>query len=69
MKIATLRPCEAGVDPLNYGSVSSVEKRKFTVSAADKSVEILMLQPAGKRPMSAASFLAGNSLEKGEKFV
>lgn len=69
MKIKILKACISEVEPLNCGSVSSVEKRKFTVSAADKSVEILMLQPAGKRPMSAASFLAGNSLEKGEKFV
>lgn len=40
---------------------------KFIVSTGDGSIQILELQPEGKRRMSAAEFLRGNRLEKGTR--
>ncbi|HEV3259231.1 MAG TPA: methionyl-tRNA formyltransferase [Gemmataceae bacterium] len=42
---------------------------RLTVTAGDDTaVEILSLQPAGKRPMSAAEFLRGHPLQPGDRF-
>jgi methionyl-tRNA formyltransferase len=53
-------PGEALVDPTEAG--------RLTVAAGGRSrVEILELQPAGKRRMSAAEFLRGHPLDSGDR--
>jgi methionyl-tRNA formyltransferase len=41
---------------------------RLLVATSDRSLEILQLQPAGKRSMSAAEFLRGNRVHVGERF-
>jgi len=43
-------------------------KDSLLIATGDEPIEILELQPAGKRPMSAAEFLRGNRVAAGEKF-
>lgn len=50
------------------GTVVGVEFNTIRVSAADRVVEILELQPEGKKPMTAASFLRGCSISAGAAF-
>lgn len=47
------------------GVVKSVMRDSFTVGAGDGAIEILELQPEGKRPMYARSFLSGRRLKEG----
>ena len=49
------------------GQVVDVSHR-LLVSTGDGVLEILTLQPAGKRTMTAADFLRGNRVSKGDKF-
>lgn len=48
------------------GTVLSL--KPFTVACKDYAVEILELQPEGKKKMDAQAFLAGNKIEAGQKF-
>jgi methionyl-tRNA formyltransferase len=41
---------------------------RLLISTGDGVLEILTVQPAGKRAMSAADFLRGNRVSKGDKF-
>ncbi len=48
------------------GTVIEADKGGLRVAAGDKTViELLTLQPDGKKPMEAGAFLAGHPLEKG----
>ena len=47
------------------GTVVGTEFNTIRVSAADKVVEILELQPEGKKPMTAASYLRGRPIPTG----
>ena len=67
LKLLSLRVAE-DAEALEPGRVSRVTKKSFSVSAADASVEVLSLQPEGKRVMTSEEFLAGNPLEKGDLF-
>ena len=47
------------------GTIISV--RPLIIACADKSVEIIELQPEGKKKMTAEAFTAGHKLEEGDK--
>jgi methionyl-tRNA formyltransferase len=49
------------------GVVKKVTRDSFTVGAGDGTIEILELQPEGKGPMYARSFMLGRRLEKGTR--
>ena len=49
------------------GAVLSVDNQ-LTLAAGDGSLEIIQLQPAGKRTMSAVEFLRGHAVEVGQHF-
>lgn len=50
------------------GTVLATNER-LVIAAGSGAVEVLEVQPAGKRRMSAAEFLRGNAVEVGERFV
>jgi methionyl-tRNA formyltransferase len=50
------------------GAVQVDTPAKYLIWAGDQPLEILALQPAGKKRMSGAEFLRGHSLEPGERF-
>lgn len=54
--------------PGTPGTVAGTEFNTIRVCAADRVVEILELQPEGKKPMTAASFLRGCSVPLGASF-
>jgi methionyl-tRNA formyltransferase len=49
------------------GTVLQSDTRLF-IATADHPLEVLELQPAGKRSMPAADFLRGHRLSPGERF-
>ena len=50
------------------GTVSNVTKHGFTIRCGEGALNILCLQPEGKKEMSADAFLRGYRVEKGESF-
>lgn len=50
------------------GSVEVVDKKRLLVKTGDGSVELLTVQPEGKRPMSPAEFLNGKAVSTGDRF-
>ena len=50
------------------GTVEVVDKKRLFVKTGDGSVELLSVQPEGKRPMSPAEFLNGKSIRTGDWF-
>lgn len=61
IKIYSSKICESCGKP---GTILSV--KPFVVACADKSVEILELQPEGKKRMDASAFVLGHKLNKGD---
>ncbi len=55
--------CENGGQP---GDIVSVTKKSFAIACGHDAIQIMRLQPEGKKPMDAAAFLAGNKLETGQ---
>lgn len=53
------------VSELKAGSVYQADKKLLVVCGDGKCIEILEIQPSGKKKMDIKSFLAGNKLEKG----
>lgn len=53
------------VSNLKAGSVYQADKKLLVVCGDGKCIEILEIQPSGKKKMDIKSFLAGNKLEKG----
>ena len=51
------------------GSVIEAHADRFTVQTGDGVLRLLMLQRAGKRPVTAREFLAGHPIEPGTRFV
>ena len=47
------------------GTITSVRRDSFAVGTGEGLIEVLELQPEGKRPMSARDFLAGRKILKG----
>ena len=64
VKILTAKPCDGHGQP---GAVASAKKR-LLVGAAQGLVEVVELQPAGKKPMKAVDFLNGYRVRVGEQF-
>lgn len=50
------------------GAVEVVDNKQLFVKTGDGSVELLSIQPEGKRPMSAAEFLNGRRIATGDHF-
>ena len=50
------------------GNSMTVDSAEITVCCGDLAVQIVQLQPDGKRPMSAAEFLRGRKLVTGDRF-
>lgn len=50
---------------LNPGQTQQVDGRML-VKTGDGAIEVLQLQPAGKRPMSSEQFLCGTTIENGQ---
>jgi len=50
------------------GAVEGVDRRKLFVRTGDGSLEILNLQPEGKRPMTPPEFLNGHAISPGDRF-
>lgn len=61
------------VKPINYlhneqpGTIITVNRTSLTVATIDGAVDLLEVQPAGKRKMDIISFLQGTIIEVGEK--
>ena len=51
------------------GSVSILDRKRLLVATGDGTVEIIRVQPEGKRPMPAADFLNGNPVTDNARFV
>lgn len=69
-----LRMLVLEVDPSDHqvdgkpGTVEVVDRKRIFVRTSDGSVELLTIQPEGKRPMTAAQFLNGKSISTGDFF-
>ena len=50
------------------GAVEVVDKKQLFVKTADGCVELISIQPEGKRPMSPAEFLNGRAIATGDCF-
>ena len=48
------------------GTVEVVDRKRLFVKTSDGSVELLYVQPEGKRPMSLAEFLNGKAISTGD---
>lgn len=57
----------AVAEPAAPGTVMETSPR-LVIAAGDGAIEVLELQPAGKRSMSAAEFLRGNRVKAGDQF-
>jgi methionyl-tRNA formyltransferase len=64
------RPEPAGTDGKRQppGTILAVEENSLTVATGDGSISLIDLQPAGKKPMNAASFCCGYRIEAGSRF-
>ena len=51
------------------GTVEVVENKRLFVKTADGSLELLSVQPEGKRPMSPAELLNGKAITTGDRFA
>jgi len=50
------------------GTIEVVDRKRLFVKTQEGSVELLLLQPEGKRPMSPAEFLNGKTITTGDRF-
>jgi methionyl-tRNA formyltransferase len=55
-------------ESLPPGTVVQVTKESLAVASGSGWVNLLKLQPSGKRVMDAAEFLRGNRVQAGERF-
>jgi methionyl-tRNA formyltransferase len=51
------------------GSVAIVDRKRLFIATGEGTVEVLRVQPEGKRAMTAADFLNGNSLTNSARFL
>ncbi len=59
---------KARISPLSGEPGEVVSLNPFTVACGENSVEILELQPEGKKVMDSKAYLAGNKVNIGDKF-
>lgn len=57
-----------GETDYEHGTVSSVDKRSFTIDCGNGRLKILELQMQGKKRLSAEEFLRGSRLRVGDRF-
>lgn len=55
-------------NPGQPGDVLTVDPNEITVRCGQQAVQIVQLQPDGKKPMAAADFLRGRKLVRGDRF-
>lgn len=53
----------------DVGTIEVSDQKQLFVKTGDGAVEVLELQPDGKRAMSTAEFLRGHALRSGDRFV
>ncbi|MEL7498703.1 MAG: methionyl-tRNA formyltransferase [Planctomycetota bacterium] len=51
------------------GHVLSVDKNRLVIATGDGGLELLIIQPAGKKPMPIADFLRGNPPQVDDRFA
>lgn len=56
-------------DTAEPGTVFIVDRKRLFVATGDGSVEVIRVQPQGKRPMTAGEFLNGTPLPDGARFL
>jgi methionyl-tRNA formyltransferase len=67
MLVLAIRPAgDHGSNP-SPGTVASTAEGRLFVRAGDQSVELLEVQPAGKRRMAASEFLRGHAVRSGDR--
>jgi len=66
--ILDIEPLAVAIDG-EPGTVEVLDHKRLVVKTGDGAVEILTLQPEGKRPMAATEFLRGHSIARGDRFV
>lgn len=62
------RPIPAPASPADAGAIYVQEHRLFAACGAETWLEILEMQPEGRKRMSAREFLSGARLKSGERF-
>lgn len=65
LKIFDVLPIDDVDECAEVGTITSVEKDKFTVKCANGTLEIREVQLQGKKRMSVSDFIRGNKLEVG----
>jgi methionyl-tRNA formyltransferase len=63
-RVVPLEPAPSG----RPGDVVAIDPVEITVRCGDRAVQILQLQPDGKRPMPTADYLRGRKLAPGDRF-
>lgn len=68
MLVLAVEPAGVQGPPSPPGTIVAAANGRLFVQARDQAVELLELQPAGKRRMTAAEFLRGHSVRPGDRF-
>jgi methionyl-tRNA formyltransferase len=67
MLVLAIQPAgDRGTNP-SPGTVAATADGRLFVRAGDQAIELLEVQPAGKRKMAAAEFLRGHALRPGDR--
>ena len=64
VRVVPIEPTTSG----RPGDVLAVDPAEITIRCGEQAVQIIRLQPDGKRPMSTADFLRGRKLSPGDRF-
>jgi methionyl-tRNA formyltransferase len=67
LEVAPTESRSSGGSDVTPGSVLSIENKRLLVQTGGGAIEILRLQPEGKRAMTAAEFLAGYPVRPGDR--
>lgn len=67
MLVLSVEPSDRSVAG-ESGTIEVVDNKRLFVKTGDGSVEVLSIQPEGKRPMSTAEFLNGKRISTGDHF-
>ncbi len=62
---AAVLPVKHSEEP---GTILQIDKEELLVATGDSALNLLEVQPAGRKPMSIAAFLQGSHLAKGDMF-
>ena len=67
--ILAVRPLPDAAHVSAPGTLLAADRQRLVVQAGTGAVEILQIQPDGKRPMNAADFLRGRQLGPNDRFA